>query len=84
MCSKCTAGGSQSFLIKETATTDLEVLEAIGWIPTQTGCEKDWMDELCGTSEGEDDLRNITSKGARGWQRRCIKFAEDSEKAPKI
>ena len=83
LCSKCTARDPQLFPSRGTATTESEVLEAIGWAPSQTGGEKNWEDEQWETSEVKDDLKNVMSKGAREWDKWCKKFAEDPEKALK-
>lgn len=83
LCSKCTARDPQLFPSRGTATTESEVLESIGWAPSQTGGEKNWEDEQWETNEVKDDLKNVMSKGAREWDRWCKKFAEDPEKALK-
>ena len=83
LCSKCTARDPQLFPSMGTATTESEVLEAIGWAPSQTGGEKNWEDEQWETSEVKDDLKNVMSKGAREWDKWCKKFAEDPGKALK-
>ena len=83
LCSKCTMRDPQLFASRGTATTESEVLEAIGWAPSQTGGEKNWEDEQWETSEVKDDLKNVMSKGAREWDKWCKKFAEDPEKALK-
>ncbi|KAG7004565.1 hypothetical protein G7Y79_00024g055150 [Physcia stellaris] len=83
LCSKCTARDSQLFPSRGTATTESEVLESIGWAPSQTGGEKNWEDEQWETNEVKDDLKNVMSKGAREWDKWCKKFAEDPEKALK-
>ena len=83
LCSKCTTRDPQFFPSRGTATTESEVLEAIGWAPSQTGGEKNWEDEQWETSEVKDDLKNVMSKGAREWDKWCKKFAEDPEKALK-
>ena len=83
LCTKCTTRDPQLFPSRGTATTESEVLEAIGWAPSQTGGEKNWEDEQWETSEVKDDLKNVMSKGAREWDRWCKKFGEDPEKALK-
>ena len=83
LCSKCTTRDPQFFPSRGTATTESEVLEAIGWSPSQTRGEKNWEDEQWETSEVKDDLKNVMSKGAREWDKWCKKFAEDPEKALK-
>lgn len=83
LCSRCTARDPQLFPSRGTATTESEVLGAIGWAPSQTGGEKNWEDEQWETSEVKDDLKNVMSKGAREWDRWCKRFAEDPRKALK-
>ena len=81
LCSKCTARDPHLFPSRGTATTESEVLESIGWAPSQT--EKNWEDEQWETNEVKEDLKNVMSKGAREWDKWCKRFAEDPEKALK-
>lgn len=64
--------------------TDSEVLEAIGWSPSQTGGEtSNWEDEKWETQEVKEDFRNTMHKGAREWDKWCKNFEKDPEKALK-
>lgn len=63
--------------------TESEVLEAIGWAPSQTGGEKNWEDEQWETSEVKEDLRNVMGKGAREWDKWVKAFEKSPEKALK-
>jgi len=64
--------------------TESEVLEAIGWSPSQTGGEgRNWEDEAWETSEVKEDLRAVMGKGGREWVKWCKAFEKDPEKALK-
>ena len=81
--SMCTKRDPKVFPSMGTATTESEVLEAIGWAPSQTGGEKNWEDEQWETSEVKDDLRNVMGKGAREWDKWCKAFEKSPQKALK-
>ena len=83
LCTTCTKRDARVFPSTGTATTESEVLEAIGWAPSQTGREKNWEDEQWETSEVKDDLRNVMGKGAREWDKWCREFEKSPEKAMK-
>lgn len=62
--------------------TESDVLQAIGWAPTQTGGEtRNWEDEQWETSEVKDDLESIMSKAAREWDKWVQLYAKNPEKA---
>ncbi|OMP89328.1 hypothetical protein BK809_0006051 [Diplodia seriata] len=64
--------------------TETEVLEAIGWAPSQTtGERRNWEDEQWEAAEVKDDFRQVVAKGAREWDGWCKAFAKDPEKALK-
>ncbi|KAL1633918.1 hypothetical protein SLS58_010862 [Diplodia intermedia] len=64
--------------------TETEVLEAIGWAPSQTtGERRNWEDEQWEVAEVKDDFRQVMGKGAREWDRWCKAFVKDPEKALK-
>ncbi|GAB7346718.1 hypothetical protein MBLNU459_g1831t1 [Dothideomycetes sp. NU459] len=64
--------------------TETDVLEAIGWSPSQTGGEtKNWEDEQWETSEVKDDLKNVMKKGANEWNSWVKAYEKDPEKAMK-
>jgi hypothetical protein len=63
--------------------TETEVLEAIGWSPSQTGDTKNWEDEQWEITEVKDDLRSTMSKGAREWDKWCAAFQKNPAKALK-
>ena len=61
--------------------TETEVLNAIGWAPSQG--EKNWEDEQWETQEVKDDMKNTLGKAAKEWEKWCKAFAKDPEKALK-
>jgi len=64
--------------------TETEVLEAIGWAPSQTGGEqKNWEDEQWETVEVKDDIKSTMGKGAREWDKWVKAFEKNPEKALK-
>ncbi|KAF2095701.1 hypothetical protein NA57DRAFT_9302, partial [Rhizodiscina lignyota] len=64
--------------------TETQVLEAIGWAPSQTGGEtKNWEDEQWEISEVKEDLKSVMGKGSREWEKWCKAFEKDPEKALK-
>jgi hypothetical protein len=64
--------------------TETEVLEAIGWSPSQTGGEtKNWEDEQFEIQEVKDDLKTTMAKAAREWDKWCKAFEKNPEKALK-
>ena len=66
------------------APTETEVLEAIGWSPSQTGGEtKNWEDEQWEIQEVKDDLKTTMGKAAREWDKWCKAFEKNPEKALK-
>lgn len=83
LCSVCTKRDPKVFPSVGTGTTESEVLEAIGWAPSQTGGEKNWEDEQWETSEVKDDLTNVMGKGAKEWDNWVKAFSKDPEKALK-
>lgn len=67
-----------------TAPTETQVLEAIGWAPSQTGGEtRNWEDEQWEVQETKDDMKRTMGKGAGEWDKWCKAFAKDPEKALK-
>lgn len=64
--------------------TETDVLEAIGWSPSQTGGEnKNWEDEQWEIQEVKDDYKNTMRKGAKEWDKWCKNYEKDPEKAMK-
>ncbi|KAF2663232.1 hypothetical protein BT63DRAFT_380170 [Microthyrium microscopicum] len=66
------------------APTETEVLEALGWAPSGVqGEERNWEDEQWEIQEVKDDLRQTMKKAAREWDKWCLAFDKDPEKALK-
>ncbi|KAF2086990.1 hypothetical protein K490DRAFT_6834, partial [Saccharata proteae CBS 121410] len=66
------------------APTETEVLEAIGWSPSQNpGAEKNWEDEQWEIAEVKEDFKEVMHKGAREWDKWCKAFEKNPEKALK-
>ena len=64
--------------------TETEVLEAIGWAPSQTGgVRKNWQEEQWEMSEVKDDFREVMRKGAKEWEKWCKAFEKNPRKALK-
>ena len=64
--------------------TELDVLAAIGWAPSQTGdVQKNWEDEQWETEEVKEDMKSTLGKAAKEWDIWCKAFAKDPEKALK-
>lgn len=52
--------------------TETEVLEAIGWAPSQTGgATTNWEDEQWETSQVKEDFAATMKKGAKEWDKWC-------------
>ncbi|KAK5075633.1 hypothetical protein LTR70_005022 [Exophiala xenobiotica] len=63
--------------------TEEQVLEAIGWSPSQTGETKNWEDEQWEVSETKDDLKTAFRKAAKEWKKWCSQLEKHPEKATK-
>ncbi|KAI1794361.1 hypothetical protein LXA43DRAFT_996740 [Ganoderma leucocontextum] len=64
--------------------TETEMLEAIGWAPSQIGgARKNYQDEQWEISELKDDFRQVMQKGAREWDKWCKAFEKNPKKALK-
>jgi len=63
--------------------TEEQVLEAIGWGPSQTGETKNWEDEQWEVSETKDDLKTTFRKAAKEWKKWCSQLEKHPEKARK-
>ena len=62
--------------------TESEVLEAIGWTPSERET-RNWEDEQWELEEVKEDLKATLGKGARAWEKWCRGFEKDPEKALK-
>jgi hypothetical protein len=72
------------FKVDGPSPTESEVLEAIGWSPSQMDGEtRNWEDEQWEITEVKDDLKQTMHKGGKEWDKWCKLFAKDPEKAMK-
>lgn len=84
LAAKCHDKDPKSFPSSATAPTETDLLEAIGWSPSQTGGEtRNWEDEQWETSEVKDDLKMVMEKGAKEWSKWVQAYEKDPEKAMK-
>lgn len=68
----------------QTAPTETQVLEAIGWSPSTVGTEtRNWEDEAWEASEVKDDLKVTFQKAAKEWRKWCLLLEKDPSKAAK-
>lgn len=52
--------------------SETEVLEAIGWTPSEKGGETtNWEDAQWEISEVKDDLKSVMTKGGKEWDK-CV------------
>ncbi|TBU34354.1 hypothetical protein BD311DRAFT_683751 [Dichomitus squalens] len=64
--------------------TETEVLEAIGWAPSQTGeVKRNWEEEQWEMAEVKDDFKQVMQKGAKEWEKWCKAFEKNPKKALK-
>lgn len=62
--------------------TEADVINAIGWSPSQTGGEtKNWEDEQWELQEVKDDVKNVMKKGAREWDKWVMAYEKNPKKA---
>lgn len=84
LAAKCHDKDPGLFPGNRTAPIETDVLEAIGWSPSQTGGEqKNWEDEQWEISEVKEDLRSVMSKAAREWSKWVKLYEKHPEKAVK-
>ena len=82
--SRCHGRDASMFPQGTISPTETEILQAIGWHPSQTGGEiQNWEDEQWETQEVKDDLKNVMTKAAAEWVKWCKAFEKDPEKASK-
>lgn len=81
---KCHQRDSHVFPSAGPPPGELEVLDALGWSPTQKGGEeRNWEDEQWETTEVKEDLKSVMTKGAKEWDKWVKVFEKDPEKALK-
>lgn len=84
LAAKCHEYDSKTFPQSGTRPTETDVLEAIGWSPSQTGGEqKNWEDEQWETTEVKDDFKMVMTKAAKEWDKWVKAYEKNPEKAMK-
>lgn len=84
LAAECHKRDPKLFKLEGTGPTEGEVLEALGWSPSQTGGEtRNWEDEQWEVQEVKEDLKLTMGKGGKEWDKWCKAFAKDPEKALK-
>jgi hypothetical protein len=81
---QCVKRDPRLFNSQGTFPTESDVLEAIGWSPSETDEDtKNWEDEQWEISEVKDDLKSTMGKGAREWDKWCEMYQKNPNKALK-
>ncbi|KIX09483.1 uncharacterized protein Z518_00563 [Rhinocladiella mackenziei CBS 650.93] len=86
---ECHKADSKLFPTFAMGPTESDVLEAIGWTPSdrrpqgQEHEERNWEDEQWEMTEVKDDLKSVFTKGAREWKKWCLLLEKNPEKAMK-
>ena len=62
---------------------ETEVLDAIGWTPSERSEERNWEDEAWEKDQVREDLRQVFRKAAKAWDKWCKAYAKNPEKAVK-
>jgi hypothetical protein len=84
LAAECHKRDPKLFKSEGQAPTESEVLEALGWSPSQTGGEtRNWEDEQWEVQEVKEDLKLTMGKGGKEWDKWCKAFQKDPEKALK-
>lgn len=84
LATKCHDKDSKLFPAFGTTPTETDVLEAIGWAPSQTdGADRNWEDEQWETSEVKDDFKGVMTKAAKEWDSWVKAYEKDPKKAMK-
>lgn len=68
------------------APTEAQVLEALGWAPSQNttdGETRNWEDEQWEIRQAKEDLQLMMRKGAKEWMKWCKTFQKKPDKALK-
>lgn len=87
---ECHKVDSKLFPTYATSPTESDVLEAIGWTPSDRRRksepeqeDKNWEDEQWEMTEVKEDLKNVFAKAAKEWRKWCLLLEKDPEKAMK-
>ncbi|KAL1311213.1 hypothetical protein AAFC00_001405 [Neodothiora populina] len=84
LAARCHDKDPKVFPVMRTSPTETDVLEAIGWSPTQTGgVDRNWEDEQWETSEVKDDFKTVMLKAAGEWDKWVKAYEKNPEKAVK-
>ena len=84
LAARCHERDPKLFASAGTQPSETEVLEAIGWTPSEKGgADRNWEDEQWEISEVKDDLKSVMSKGSKEWDKWCKLFEKNPEKAGK-
>ncbi|KAI9728507.1 MAG: hypothetical protein M1834_007645 [Cirrosporium novae-zelandiae] len=84
LANQCHQRNSSLFKSIGVPPTESNILEAIGWAPSQTGGQtRNWEDEQWEITEVKEDLKSVMRKGAREWDKWCKAFVKDPETALK-
>ena len=88
---ECHKADSKLFPTYMSSPTESDVLEAIGWTPSERrpkdtqheNQDKNWEDEAWEMAEVKDDLKAVFTKAAREWRKWCLLLEKNPEKAMK-
>lgn len=81
---RCHERDPKLFPQNPTSPTESDVLQAIGWSPSQTGGEqKNWEDEQWETTEVKDDFKTVMTKASKEWEKWVKEYEKNPEKAVK-
>lgn len=87
---ECHKVDSKLFPGYATSPTESDVLEAIGWTPSDRRRpgdvqheDRNWEDEQWELNDVKDDLRSVFSKAAKEWRKWCLLLEKNPEKAMK-
>lgn len=84
LAARCHEKDPKVFPQNKTSPTESDVLEAIGWSPSQAGGEeRNWEDEQWETTEVKDDFKSVMTKASREWDKWVKAYEKNPEKAVK-
>lgn len=82
LAAECHSTDRKLFPSPGVAPTETEVVQAIGWHPSQTeGETKNWEDEQWELQQVKDDIKQVMHKGAKEWDKWCSAYEKDPKKA---
>jgi hypothetical protein len=88
---ECHKADHKLFPTYQSSPTESDVLEAIGWTPSDRrrsnadpeNEDRNWEDEQWEMAEVKDDLKSVFTKAAKEWRKWCLLLEKDPEKAMK-